>query len=121
MGRQAGSWAIVPFVPVVVVLVQKSAEEYESGLPKKKFQNFFPTSSTPVPVIMSLIIDDTSQEEQLQLTNVKDKDTSLENEIVINLNNVVCNFSVRCHLNLKAIATMGSNVEYHKTMAVSNR
>jgi len=41
-----------------------------------------------------------------------------DRELVINLNNVVCNFSVRCHLNLRTIATNGSNVEYHKTMAM---
>ncbi len=28
------------------------------------------------------------------------------------INNVVCSFSVRCHLNLKEIALYGSNVEY---------
>ena len=28
------------------------------------------------------------------------------------INNVVCSFSVRCHLNLKEIALTGSNVEY---------
>ena len=30
------------------------------------------------------------------------------------INNVVCSFSVRCHLNLKEIALSGSNVEYRK-------
>lgn len=42
-----------------------------------------------------------------------------ENEIDIILNNVVCNFSVRCHLNLKQIAMNGNNVEFHREMAVS--
>lgn len=41
-----------------------------------------------------------------------------ENEIDIILNNVVCNFSVRCHLNLKQIAMTGNNVEFHREMAV---
>lgn len=39
-------------------------------------------------------------------------------EVDIILNNVVCNFSVRCHLNLKQIAQTGCNVEYHKAMAM---
>ena len=35
-------------------------------------------------------------------------------EVDIVINNVVCSFSVRCHLNLKEIALSGSNVEYRK-------
>jgi len=35
-------------------------------------------------------------------------------EVDIVINNVVCSFSVRCHLNLKEIALNGSNVEYRK-------
>ena len=35
-------------------------------------------------------------------------------EVDIVINNVVCSFSVRCHLNLKEIALNGSNVEYWK-------
>ena len=41
-------------------------------------------------------------------------------EIDIVINNVVCSFSVRCHLNLKEIATHGANVEYRKENGVSN-
>lgn len=44
-----------------------------------------------------------------------------ERELDIILNNVVCNFSVRCHLNLKHIAMNGLNVEFHKEMAVCNQ
>lgn len=35
-------------------------------------------------------------------------------EIDIVINNVVCSFSVRCHLNLRDIALRGMNVEYRK-------
>ncbi|KAL3271306.1 hypothetical protein HHI36_021795 [Cryptolaemus montrouzieri] len=35
-------------------------------------------------------------------------------EIDITINNVVCSFSVRCHLNLREIALNGTNVEYRK-------
>jgi len=41
----------------------------------------------------------------------KEEDTP---EMDIYINNVVCSFSVRCHLNLKEIALIGSNVEYRR-------
>lgn len=37
-----------------------------------------------------------------------------EPEIDIVINNVVCSFSVRCHLNLRDIALKGINVEYRR-------
>uniref|UniRef100_A0A1B6DYM7 TATA box-binding protein-like 1 n=1 Tax=Clastoptera arizonana TaxID=38151 RepID=A0A1B6DYM7_9HEMI len=37
-----------------------------------------------------------------------------EPEIDIVINNVVCSFSVRCHLNLRQIALQGINVEYRR-------
>lgn len=37
-----------------------------------------------------------------------------EPEIDIVINNVVCSFSVRCHLNLREIALSGTNVEYRR-------
>lgn len=37
-----------------------------------------------------------------------------EPEIDIVINNVVCSFSVRCHLNLRDIALNGINVEYRR-------
>lgn len=45
--------------------------------------------------------------------------------IDIVINNVVCSFNVKCHLNLREIATMGANVEYRKengmvTMKIRN-
>lgn len=39
-------------------------------------------------------------------------------ELDIVINNVVCSFSVRCHLNLRDIALMGSNVEYRRENGV---
>ena len=35
------------------------------------------------------------------------------------INNVVCSFSTKCHLNLKRIAMEGTNVEYHRQHGVS--
>lgn len=40
-------------------------------------------------------------------------------EIDILIRNVVCSFSVRCHLNLREIALNGSNVEYRRENGVS--
>lgn len=39
-------------------------------------------------------------------------------ELDIVINNVVCSFSVRCHLNLREIALNGSNVEYRRENGV---
>lgn len=39
-------------------------------------------------------------------------------EICIEINNVVCSFSVRCHINLKHVAMEGMNVEYKKENAM---
>lgn len=54
-------------------------------------------------------IPDQDEEEQQQQTV-----TESEPEIDIVINNVVCSFSVRCHLNLREIALNGMNVEYRK-------
>lgn len=43
---------------------------------------------------------------------INDPDAEPELDIVIN--NVVCSFSVRCHLKLREIALNGSNVEYRR-------
>ncbi|XP_034936947.1 TATA box-binding protein-like protein 1 [Chelonus insularis] len=42
------------------------------------------------------------------------EDVEAQPEIDILIRNVVCSFSVRCHLNLREIALNGSNVEYRK-------
>lgn len=39
-------------------------------------------------------------------------------EIDIVINNVVCSFSVRCHLNLRQIALNGTNVEFRRENGV---
>ena len=40
-------------------------------------------------------------------------------EVDINISNVVCHFSTRCHLNLRQIATRGINVEHRRDQGVS--
>lgn len=42
------------------------------------------------------------------------EDAEPEPEIDIVINNVVCSFSVRCHLNLREIALNGRNVEFRR-------
>jgi len=58
------------------------------------------------------IVPKVEEGEELDKEEVKDEEGSPEVDIVIN--NVVCSFSVRCHLNLKEIALSGSNVEYRR-------
>jgi len=63
----------------------------------------------PMPALMPKVeAPDTGPEPAKE----EPKDESPEVDIVIN--NVVCSFSVRCHLNLKEIALNGSNVEYRR-------
>lgn len=52
--------------------------------------------------------------------NVDDREMIEEEtpEVDINISNVVCNFSTRCHLNLRHIATNGANVEYRREQGV---
>eukprot|EP00096_Caligus_rogercresseyi_P009045 TRINITY_DN3000_c0_g1_i4.p1 TRINITY_DN3000_c0_g1~~TRINITY_DN3000_c0_g1_i4.p1 ORF type:complete len:301 (-),score=35.52 TRINITY_DN3000_c0_g1_i4:1415-2317(-) len=54
----------------------------------------------------------TPQESSLLPTSGEPQEAVPEVDIVIN--NVVCSFSVRCHLNLRDIALRGVNVEYRK-------
>ncbi|XP_032594044.1 TNF receptor-associated factor family protein DDB_G0272098 [Drosophila grimshawi] len=67
--------------------------------------------------------DDQEEEQQQQqqqqhhevlLPIVKGTDQDAEPELDIVINNVVCSFSVRCHLKLREIALNGSNVEYRR-------
>ena len=46
------------------------------------------------------------------------KEPDQEPEVDIVINNVVCSFNVRCHLNLREIALKGLNVEYRKENGV---
>ena len=47
-----------------------------------------------------------------------DESQQQEPEVDIVINNVVCSFNVRCHLNLRDIALRGLNVEYRKENGV---
>lgn len=50
---------------------------------------------------------------------VENEEDSDQPEIDIVINNVVCSFSVKCHLNLRQIALKGFNVEYRRENGVS--
>ncbi|KAK9871953.1 hypothetical protein WA026_015201 [Henosepilachna vigintioctopunctata] len=58
------------------------------------------------------VCGDTEVKEDLEM--LTDSIQSEGPEIDITINNVVCSFSVRCHLNLREIALNGTNVEYRK-------
>ncbi len=56
-----------------------------------------------------------SNEEQHQPND----ESNEEPEVDITISNVVSNFSVKCHLNLRQIANNGSNVVYRREQSVS--
>lgn len=63
------------------------------------------TPSLPPPTQLESFATDADPNEQ---------ETEPEPEIDIVINNVVCSFSVRCHLNLREIALNGKNVEFRR-------
>ncbi|XP_038117837.1 TATA-box-binding protein [Culex quinquefasciatus] len=56
----------------------------------------------------------TEDDDKTAVEPVECKDEEPEPEIDIVINNVVCSFSVRCHLNLRDIAQKGFNVEFRR-------
>lgn len=58
--------------------------------------------------------DEIKEECEVDDVNSESEPNIEEPEIDIVINNVVCSFSVRCHLNLHEIALSGANVEYRK-------
>ena len=74
-----------------------------------------PVLSAPKPEAPSQASDAPSQasEAPSQAT-----ESSPQAEVDIVINNVVCSFSVRCHLNLRDIALRGVNVEYRRENGV---
>jgi TATA-box binding protein (TBP) (component of TFIID and TFIIIB) len=73
------------------------------------FQSLMSAAAAAVPQLASAHTLVPKVEEDAEEAS---KEESPEVDIVIN--NVVCSFSVRCHLNLKEIALNGSNVEYRR-------
>jgi len=75
--------------------------------------NSLPPITNPTPTPMPALLPKVEAPDPApEPAKEEAKDESPEVDIVIN--NVVCSFSVRCHLNLKEIALQGSNVEYRR-------
>ena len=62
------------------------------------------------------LVIDTDQEPsaEVHVQGAETEDDNDQPEIDIVINNVVCSFSVKCHLNLRQIALNGFNVEYRR-------
>ena len=86
---------------------EKSGEKASSGVKSE----LVPSSQPAEPVASSA--SPTMQESQAPGLPV-----APEPEIEIAINNVVCSFSVRCHLNLRKVATEGVNVIYKRENGV---
>lgn len=64
----------------------------------------------------NLVINESIEMEDNQNEDEEEEDVP---EIDISISNVVCNFSTRCHLNLRQVATNGYNVEYKREQSVN--
>lgn len=72
-------------------------------------------SSTPPPPLPMLPPPSSSATDSLVTADdTNEEENEPEPEIDIVINNVVCSFSVRCHLNLREIALNGRNVEFRR-------
>ncbi|XP_044763956.1 TATA box-binding protein-like 1 [Coccinella septempunctata] len=60
------------------------------------------------------LCDESKIKEETQEIAITEEVATEGPEIDIMINNVVCSFSVRCHLNLREIALNGMNVEYRR-------
>lgn len=81
-------------------------------------------TSLVVPRIsMNGSLDGKGANEEEELSNGGENDGGVNEEVLpeldIIINNVVCSFNVRCHLNLRDIAYRGLNVEYRRENGVS--
>ena len=66
----------------------------------------------------NLVVDD--HEHSAEVPSGDNEEESDQPEVDIVINNVVCSFSVKCHLNLRQIALNGFNVEYRRENGVSS-
>ncbi|XP_039958772.1 negative elongation factor A [Bactrocera tryoni] len=73
-----------------------------------------PHNSTPVATNKSVNSVAAATPEGTAGAEAANAEPEVEPEIDIVINNVVCSFSVRCHLNLRDIALKGFNVEYRR-------
>lgn len=78
-----------------------------SVLPNSERKEQSPTELNSSPAPTPPVVDQPINENN-------DDENEPEPEIDIVINNVVCSFSVRCHLNLREIALNGRNVEFRR-------
>lgn len=73
------------------------------------------------PGTQSIVNNSTLMKCEESNANEKNDVDSNEDTPVLDIviNNVVCSFNVRCHLNLRQIALHGANVEYRRENGVS--
>lgn len=64
--------------------------------------------------VKSDLCDENEQKYQSEIPSAATE----EQEVDIVINNVVCSFSVKCHLNLRQIALTGCHVEYRRENGV---
>ncbi|XP_066157530.1 TATA box-binding protein-like 1 [Euwallacea fornicatus] len=87
--------------------------------PLNGYDSMIPQNHYESPEIKDEALD--SPEQELRVEDSEENSQQPEEaepEIDIVINNVVCSFSVRCHLNLREIALNGTNVEYRKENAM---
>lgn len=82
---------------------------FDSMIPQTQYENHELTGE----LIINEQVEVLEQGETIVESN-DEMQQETEPEIDIVINNVVCSFSVRCHLNLREIALNGTNVEYRK-------
>lgn len=73
-----------------------------------------PTETHAPPISETKIQRAESDSQAGQVNETNEEENEPEPEIDIVINNVVCSFSVRCHLNLREIALNGKNVEFRR-------
>lgn len=73
-----------------------------------------PTETHAPPISETKIQRAESDSQSVQVNETNEEENEPEPEIDIVINNVVCSFSVRCHLNLREIALNGRNVEFRR-------
>lgn len=84
---------------------------YDNMIPQNQYENH-QIKEEPVSLLEQEDSDNKLALEETIQTQQQPEEAEPEIDIVIN--NVVCSFSVRCHLNLREIALNGTNVEYRK-------
>ena len=76
-----------------------------------------PVATTSSTELVPVALAQGHESQQVQQQQVPEEEEGPE--INIDINNVVCSFATRCHLNLKKIAMEGVNVIYKRENGVS--